>query len=32
MKPEHLEWVDRIWEIFVAAAEVSLGSGQYHVA
>ncbi len=26
MKPEHLEWVDRIWEIVTAATEVSLGS------
>jgi len=24
MKPEHLEWVDRIWEVFVAAAQTSL--------
>src|SRR5271170_363428 len=26
MKPEHLDWVDRIWEIFSAAAGVSLRS------
>jgi len=26
MKPEHLDWVDRIWEILSAAAEVSLRS------
>jgi glutamate/tyrosine decarboxylase-like PLP-dependent enzyme len=25
MKPEHLEWIDRIWEIFGAAAAVVLG-------
>jgi tyrosine decarboxylase/aspartate 1-decarboxylase len=24
MKPEHLEWVDRIWEILDASAEISL--------
>jgi glutamate/tyrosine decarboxylase-like PLP-dependent enzyme len=28
MKPEHLEWLDRIWGIFCAAADVSLSSGQ----
>lgn len=26
MKPEHLDWLDRIWKIFTAAAEVSLRS------
>jgi glutamate/tyrosine decarboxylase-like PLP-dependent enzyme len=26
MKPEHLDWVGRIWEIFSAAADASLGA------
>jgi glutamate/tyrosine decarboxylase-like PLP-dependent enzyme len=30
MKPEHLEWVDRIWEIIVAATEVSLRRSMSH--
>jgi len=29
MKPEHLDWLDRIWEILCAATEVSLGSPEY---
>ena len=30
MKPEHLDWVDRIWGIFAAAAELSLVSPVSH--
>jgi len=26
MKPEHLEWADRIWEIIAAAADAALGT------
>jgi glutamate/tyrosine decarboxylase-like PLP-dependent enzyme len=32
MKPEHLEWVGRIWEIFRSAAEVSLEAGAFSPA
>jgi glutamate/tyrosine decarboxylase-like PLP-dependent enzyme len=30
MKPEHLEWVDRIWEIIARATEVSLSQSMSH--
>jgi tyrosine decarboxylase/aspartate 1-decarboxylase len=32
MKPEHLDWVGPIWEIFRAAAAVSLGAGKSSAA
>jgi len=28
MKPEQLDWVDRIWQILIAAVEVSLADAK----